>query len=475
MRNMGRRSVLLLAAALASGCTEEPVEPTSTPKSESAAKKPTPKIDAESKARYFGGHQDLRERIRQAHANAGTAGTKRAARTRNLQLLAHVPLEGLSADVWAHKGFAYVGTWIIGGPPDFPFCPAHGVRIVDVSNQSNPKFVGAVAVIPGTSQEDVVVARINTKSFHGDLLVTGIQTCFGDVLGGIDIWDVTNPGSPEHLAFWPVSSVTPAEGGANGVHELFLFQRGNLAYVTAAVPFSEFSPAGGGGDFRLVDVTDPRNPVQVGEWGAFADASLAPEPGQDFFAHSATADHTGRTAIVSYWDAGAILLDISDPTQPTFIGRTIYPAGSDGDTHSIWLARGGNLMLTADEDFDPASGGTWGFLRLWNVKDPTAPVEIGRFGTANALTPPRTPEGDFACCFSIHNPFVRGSTAYISWYSDGIRVVDISQPSAPREIASFVPDYVFPFVWGIYVDRDLIFASDFETGLYILKHTSGKA
>ena len=134
--------------------------------------------------------------------------------------------------------------------------------------------------------------------------------------------------------------VTPSEGGANEVHELFLFQRGNRAYVTAAVPFSEFSPAGGGGDFRLVDVTDPRNPVQVGEWGAFADAGLAPEPGQEFFGHSATADHTGRTAIVSYWDAGAIFLDISDRTQPTFIGRTIYPAGSDGDTHSIWLARG---------------------------------------------------------------------------------------------------------------------------------------
>jgi hypothetical protein len=335
--------------------------------------------------------------------------------------------------------------------------------------------VGAVAAIPGTSQEDVVVTRINTSFFHGDLLVTGIQSCAGDTFGGIDIWDVTNPRSPEHLAFWPVSSVLPAEGGAGGVHELHLFQRGNRAYVTAAAIFSEFFPNPGGGDFRLVDVTDPQHPVQVGDWGAFKDGGLVPEPGQDFFGHSATVDHTGRTAIVSYWDAGAIFLDISNPAEPTFIGRTIYPAGSDGDTHSIWLARGGNLLLTADEDFDPESGGTWGFLRLWNVKNPTAPVEVGRFGTANALAPPRTPEGDFACCFSIHNPFVRGSTAYISWYSDGIRVVDISQPSAPREIASFVPDYEFPFVWGVYVDRDLIFASDFDIGLYILKHTRGKA
>lgn len=463
MRDFGTRWVLLFTAALAGGCTDQPAEPVSTPSPASEQKRPAPSIDARSKARYFGAHQNLAALIRRAHASASTTGAKRAARARNLRLVAHVPLDGLNADVWAHNGFAYVGTWVVGGPPDFIFCPAHGVRIVDVSNRANPTFVGAVATIPGTSQEDVVVTRINTAFFHGDLLVTGIQSCSGEAPGGIDIWDVTNPRSPAHLAFWPVSSVLPFEGGATGVHELYLFQRGNRAYVTAAVPFSEFLPLGVGGDFRLVDVTDPRNPVQVGDWGAFKDGGLVPEAGQDFFAHSASADKTGATAIVSYWDAGAIFLDISDPTNPTFVGRTIYPAGSDGDTHSIWLTRGGNLLLTADEDFNPGNG-TWGFLRLWNVKNPAAPVEVGQFGTLSALAP------NFDCCFSIHNPLVRGSTAYLSWYGDGIRVVDISQPSAPREIASFVPSTVFPFVWGVYVDRDLIFASDFETGLYVLKH-----
>jgi hypothetical protein len=462
MRNFRTRWQLLMAAALGAGCTDQPVEPVSAPNPGDEVKSAAPGFDARAKARYFGAHRNLSELIRQAHAR-GT-GTRRAARARNLKLVAHVPLDGLNADVWAHKGFAYVGTWVQGGPPDFVSCPAHGVRIIAVSNRAKPALIGSVAAIPGTSQEDVVVTRINTAFFHGDLLVTGIQSCFGNALGGIDIWNVTNPRSPEHLAFWPVSGVPPSEGGAFGVHELSLFQRGNRAYVTAAVPFSEFFPASGGGDFRLVDVTDPRNPVQVGDWGAFKDGGLVAQPDQAFFGHSATADKTGTQAIVSYWDAGAIFLDISDPAHPTFIGRTIYPAGSDGDTHSIWLARGDNLLLTADEDFDPGNG-SWGFLRLWNVKNPAVPVEVGRFGTDNALAP--NPD----CCFSIHNPFVRGSTAYLSWYSDGIRVVDISQPTAPRETAAFVPATGFPFVWGVYVDRDLIFASDFETGLYVLKHT----
>src|SRR5688572_6485925 len=97
MRGIGTRWALLFAAALVGGCTEEAVEPTSAPGPEPAVKKTPPRIDAQSKARYFGAHQDLRERIRQAHAAGGTAGTGRAARSRNLQLLAHVPLEGLSA------------------------------------------------------------------------------------------------------------------------------------------------------------------------------------------------------------------------------------------------------------------------------------------------------------------------------------------------------------------------------------------
>ena len=429
-----------------------------------------PSQAADSSFDPYDTNQWLVQAAQEASAIPG-GGSNRQARSRNLSQLGFLPLPGFNADVWAHKGFAYVGSWGTFSPVR-PLCPATGVRIIDLSDRSNPTLVGAVAAIPGTSQEDVVVARINTAFFTGDLLVTGIQACrrITNAPRGIDLWDVTDPRNPVHLAFWPSGPFGPA--GARGVHELYLFQRGNRAYVTAAVPASEFIE--GEGDFRLVDVTDPYNPVQVSDWGAINDGGLTPGPGQAFFDHSAWANQTGRVAILSYWDAGAIFLDISDPTNPTFIGRTIYPPGADGDTHSIWLARGENLLLTADEDFNPTNG-SWGFLRVWDVKNPAAPVEIGRFATPNTTVFP-PPKPGF---FSIHNPFVRGQTAYLSWYSDGVRVVDISQPRAPREIASFVPPdtpdpfKVFPnaaVVWGVYVDRDLILLSDINAGLYVLKH-----
>ena len=72
----------------------------------------------------------------------------------------------------------------------------------------------------------------------------------------------------------------------------------------------------------------------------------------------------------------------------------------------------------------------------------------------------------------MHNIIVRGSRAYLSWYFEGIRVVDFSQPSAPREIAAFIPDPAETspgLFWGVYVHKDMILGSDILGGLFILK------
>jgi hypothetical protein len=311
---------------------------------------------------------------------------------------------------------------------------------------------------------------VATPFFSGDLLVTGVQACVrtSSVARGMDLWDVSDPRAPRHLAFWESG---PAGGGAPGVHELHLFTRGDRAYVAAAVPYSESRE--GQGDFRLVDVTDPRRPTQVSSWGATINGGLRPGGGQDFFAHSATTNEAGTTAILSYWDAGAIFLDITDPARPAFVGRTLYPSGADGDTHSIALAQGETIMLTADEDFRPENG-SWGFLRLWDVRNPREPVEIGRFATPNAAS------GARGGTYTIHNPLVRGQFAFLSWYSDGVRMLDISDPRAPREVASFVPPAAadpygvhaaVPDVWGVHVVGRLVLVSDINGGLYVLRYS----
>lgn len=389
---------------------------------------------------------------------------------KNLELLAFVDL-GFVSDVWAHKDFAYVG-----GIGPFP------VRIVDISDPTNPQLVAELeAAEPDSSPQDVKVAKINTEHFSGDLLVVGNGGGAPPTFGGIQLFDVSDPANPVLLS----------EPRIGPVHNTFLYTKGNRAFVLLAIPFAEVfsgpNPFNSQfGDFVIVEVTDPRNPVIVGDWGAGKNGGFpfgfpgfpgecAPCRGDDFagvFNHDVWANKQGTIAYLSYWDLGLILLDISDPTNPTLLGRGIEPPtfGSDeGNLHNAVPARDGNLVLVADEDFTALP---FGFLRIFDTSDRNNPVQIGAFATDKSLTNDGiVPSLPFSLVFSIHNIVVRGSKAYISWYDEGIRVVDFSNPSNPREIASFIapgaPDV--GFFWGVYVHRDLILGSDLFSGLYILK------
>ena len=65
--------------------------------------------------------------------------------------------------------------------------------------------------------------------------------------------------------------------------------------------------------------------------GARAETAVAPFDG-------------GLKAFVSHWDAGEVLLDLTDPASPVYLGRTTYPRGARGNAHSAALARGAVLV-----------------------------------------------------------------------------------------------------------------------------------
>ena len=91
-----------------------------------------------------------------------------------------------------------------------------------------------------------------------------------------------------------------------------------------------------GGDFRVIDITDPSRPSQLAEWGVLADSRLHQSGGGGeiesagagiggyavYYGHSVRGADLGRTAYVSYWDAGVLKFDIGDPRRPRLVGRT---------------------------------------------------------------------------------------------------------------------------------------------------------
>jgi hypothetical protein len=165
----------------------------------------------------------------------------------------------------------------------------------------------------------------------------------------------------------------------------------------------------------------------------------------------------------------------------------VYPSNADGDGHSSSFDDERRLLFTGDEDFcktsGPATEKGFGYLRIYDYSDLAAPEQIGEYRTPNSLGASDQGAGDY----TIHNPLQKGTDVYISWYSDGIRVVDASDPTRPREVAFFVPpsanNPVSPSqrgtlnnatqVWGVAVDdtTGLVYASDMNSGLWILQRT----
>jgi uncharacterized protein (TIGR03437 family) len=386
----------------------------------------------------------------------------------NLELVGQLPLgPGFNAGVWVHGNAAYVGTW-----GNAAYCPALGVKIVDLSDPASPRLLGRAASYPNTSAEAMVVRRLDSSAFRGDLLAVGLQSCRDaqPARRGVELIDASDPANPRTLSFFDTGSES------RGVHELDLVVRDDGRAFLLLATLARF---------RLVEVTDPSRPRQISDWTL---ASLGETPSSSKFVHSAVASADGRVAFLSYWDAGVILLDISEPSNPRYLGRTGFGPRDEGNAHSAAVSRDRRTLLTADEVLDPGNASSgfrdWGFLRVFDISDSSLPRQIGSFLTANARTDPvKGPAGSGA--YSIRTPRLSGELGYLAWYSDGVRVVDLVNRRRPLEVGFYVPpDNVDPFgafpskaeVWDVALqaERNLIVASDINFGLYLLRAVEPK-
>jgi hypothetical protein len=436
-------------------------------------------------------------------------GGEKAALAFNMEVVGHTDLggRGFNGDVWQHEGYAYVGHWGFqdsanGSKNRFcPEPPASGVAVIDATDPTDPHVVATLQNPEGTSAEDVVVYTAEFGPYAGrDIAVAGIQTCESrfdsEADRGLMFWDVTDPDAPVEIGFFQTACCT------RGVHEFEVEHRQDLGrtFAYATVPTSRYpeegSPSGfrdvnGDGDFRLIDITDPSAPLQASSFGIqdadgpfVAGQGCDPDPN---YGHGAEPSDDGSLVFVSYWDSGFVALDVTDPETPILRGSTTYPADADGDAHSASYDDARGLLFSADEDFCKTSGPDtetgYGYLRVWDYSDLAAPVQVGEFRTPNSLGLGAQGSGDY----TIHNALVVGTDVYASWYSDGVRVIDASDPTAPAEVAYFVPPAgqnpvkpaqrgtlsQMPQVWGVVVDEatGLIYASDMNTGLWILRRT----
>ncbi|HEX6381950.1 MAG TPA: hypothetical protein VF180_11965 [Acidimicrobiia bacterium] len=304
------------------------------------------------------------------HQHGGTGGHLPAG-SKNVKLVGKLELTNLTdgiADVGYFNGYAYLNAW-------GPNCasaggPGAGVHVVDVSKPEAPTKVGFLPAEPnGYPGEGVHVMSMNTPFFKGDLLLHNNETCNASAPStlGFSMWDVTNPRSPAKLGQFGDTDPTPflfSTGLYHSNHSVQGFTLGRRAFVVVVDNEEAFGPPFK--DVDIFDITNPASPVLASERG------LEDWPGaQGSYANGDSVNNhdiqfkvvAGRpTLVVSYWDAGQIQLDVSDPYNPRFIGDSDYRTPDplmpqfeipEGNSHQSYWSSDNRWLISTDEDFSP--------------------------------------------------------------------------------------------------------------------------
>jgi hypothetical protein len=264
---------------------------------------------------------------------------------------------GKIADVAVYGNHAYLAAW--GGVG----CERTGFYVADISDVAEPEQVAFIPAPPGSYPgEGMHVIPIESKQFRGDVLVTNNEICGPGGVGGINVYDVSDPANPLPLALG-VGDVDKGETVAHQTHSVFAWSDGSNAYA-AMVDNEEAA------DVDILDITDPRKPKLVAEHDL---AALFPEilqPGRDLdevFLHDLVVEEIdGRyVMLASYWDAGYVQLDVTKPHKPRYLSDSDFaeldPEAAEsglqvrpeGNAHQAEFTRDDRFVLAADEDFSP--------------------------------------------------------------------------------------------------------------------------
>jgi hypothetical protein len=349
--------------------------------------------------------------------------------------------------VVVEKGFAYIAH----------MKAPHGTSVVDVRDPKNPKQVATVEI-----PEEIHSHKVRVGD--GIMLVNHERMVDGDagMPGGLGIYDIANPAAPKLIHKWAVPG--------KGVHR-FDFD-GRYFYGSATQKGYR------GTIVMILDLADPANPREVGRWhmeGQHIEGGETPTwQGAEHRCHHPL--RFGDRLYVSYWHGGFVILDISDMSKPKRISGLDWSPPFTCPTHSAVLVpfplQNRRVALVADEDVAKIGVGPPAFLWFVDVTDEARPTPFASFQLEHLdgrEQPPMT---------GCHQPIERitGNEVPVAWFANGLRIVDISKPHAPKEAACFVPDVPQGSRRvssnDVFVDdRGLIYLIDRVRGLHILERT----
>jgi hypothetical protein len=291
----------------------------------------------------------------------------------------------------------------------------NGLDVIDVSSPSTPSHIAHVE----SNYNDI-------KIVHGAGRVVAFVAS-----ASTDIIDITAPAAP----------VVVAQVGQYS-HSIHVRTDGATPHLYLATYT---------GDIPVYDVSNPLIPVLLG---------ITQVPWPNLFAgvHDLFVDND--VIYANYTEAGLVAFDVSGGLDaPKRLGQLQTPY-----SHASWVGVAANrrVVLHGDEGLTRTPDGM-AFLRVLDgdPQSPTFLTELGRYQSRAEV--------------GIHNFQLVDNKAYIAYYEDGVRVIDLSDLAAPREVAHYntwnaetAYGAGFEGAVGISTVGGLIYVADSERGLLIL-------
>ncbi|WP_248724815.1 choice-of-anchor B family protein [Seonamhaeicola sp. ML3] len=356
-------------------------------------------------------------------------------------LMSNIPLSTFNAEESGNDSWGWVDANT--GKEYAIMCLDNGVGFVDISNATDPVYLGKIPTATSTSTwRDV-------KVYNNHAFIVADNN-FGEDSHGMQVFDltrlrtVTNP--PE------IFSVDTHFTGFGRAHNIVINESTGYAYIVGANRSSTFA---GGPIF--INIQNPTSPFIEGglrDGGYSHDAQVVTYSGPDL-------DYTGKEILIGSNEDEVVIADVTDKETPIIISTISY--SNVGYTHQGWLTTDMKYFILGDETDEL----TFGFNTKTIILDFTdldnPEFHFNYFGSSSAID---------------HNGYVKDNNYFYANYNAGMRVLDISNidNSSFSEIGYFDThpennNVGFEGAWSIYpyLPSGNIIISDINRGLFVVR------
>ena len=383
-----------------------------------------------------------------------------------------------SVQVMVNKKHLYVGHMF-----------SDGVTILDAADPRNVKPVGWFSAGQFTRTHHLQVSDDLLLLANGANIVAmqsydGQRGYFENTLAdsitnrkkfrsGLSIHDISKPNEMREIAFLEMPGF--------GINRLW-WPGGRYAYVSAH--FDGFTDH----ILCIVDLKEITKPQIVSKWWlpgmnrAAGETPTSPKGKRYALHHMLTAGNLGYAA---WRDGGMTVHDISDPSAPKLLSRINWSPPFPGGTHTPLPLPNRKLAVVADEANAEKCAKDLFQTFVVDMRAPENPVPIA--------TMPQPADRDYCASpgtFGPHNlhenrpgSFQSEEIIFATYNNAGVRVFDIKNQFAPKEVAFWVPPPPKKMIdprpnvtlaaktTDAYVTPEgLIYVTDWNAGLHVLEY-----